>query len=83
MEFVTAVRKTSLILNYFVHSLIVGRRVCPGESFARIELFLYLATLVQRFEFLPPKGEGPPPIEAILAATYDPKPYKVRAIPRS
>jgi hypothetical protein len=48
-----------------------------------IELFLYLATLVQRFEFLPSEGEGPPPIEAILASTNGPKPYKVRAIPRN
>ena len=70
-------------MNYCVHSLIVGRRVCLGESLARIEVFLYLTTLVQRFEFLPPKGEGPPPIEAILASTNSPKPYKVRAIPRS
>jgi len=75
--------KTSLIFNYCVHSLIVGRRVCLGESLARIELFLYLTTLVQRFEFLPPEGEGPPPIEAILATANGPKPYKVRAIPRS
>ena len=70
-------------MNYCVHSLIVGRRICPGESLARIELFLYLTTLVQRFEFLPPEGEGPPPIEAILATVNGPKPYKVRAIPRS
>jgi hypothetical protein len=46
-------------------------------------LFLYLTTLVQRFEFLPPEGEGPPPTEAILATTNGPKPYKVRAIPRN
>jgi len=69
-------------LNYCVNLLIVGRRVCLGESLARIELFLYLTTLVQRFEFLPPEGEGPPPIEAILATTNGPKPNKVRTIPR-
>jgi hypothetical protein len=32
---------------------------------------------------MPPEGEGPPPIEAILASTNGPKPYKVRAIARS
>ncbi|CAC5414443.1 unnamed protein product [Mytilus coruscus] len=37
-----------------------GRRVCPGESLARMELFLYITSMVQRFEFLPVEGENPP-----------------------
>nr|KAG5687487.1 hypothetical protein BaRGS_017079 [Batillaria attramentaria] len=32
-----------------------GRRVCLGESLARMELFLYLAAMIQQFRFLPPE----------------------------
>lgn len=60
-----------------------GRRVCLGESLARMELFLYITSLVQRFEFLPPEGEEPPPIEGHLGITYTPLPYKVRVIYRN
>ncbi|XP_034046726.1 cytochrome P450 2K1-like [Thalassophryne amazonica] len=33
-----------------------GRRVCLGESLARMELFLFFSSLVQHFEFCPPPG---------------------------
>ncbi|KAK7475339.1 hypothetical protein BaRGS_00033415 [Batillaria attramentaria] len=44
-----------------VQSFGVGRRSCPGESFARSRLFLYASTLLQKFDILPPvKHELPP-----------------------
>ena len=30
-----------------------GKRVCPGESLARAELFLFLVGLIQKFRFEP------------------------------
>nr|XP_033505294.1 cytochrome P450 2K4-like isoform X2 [Epinephelus lanceolatus] len=33
-----------------------GRRVCPGESLARMELFILFVTLLQHFRFTPPPG---------------------------
>ncbi|CAC5365232.1 CYP2J [Mytilus coruscus] len=60
----------------------LGRRVCPGKSLARIELFLYITSMVQQFEFLPVEGENPPPIDPKKGLINSPQPYKFRAIPR-
>ncbi|XP_076441361.1 cytochrome P450 2B4-like [Babylonia areolata] len=60
----------------------VGRRVCLGESLARMELFLYLATLIQHFRFLPPEEGKLPPLEGLFGLTHIAQPYKIRAVPR-
>ncbi|PVD23198.1 hypothetical protein C0Q70_16461 [Pomacea canaliculata] len=39
----------------------LGRRHCPGDSFARARLFMYLVTLLQNFDFCSPPGVSPPP----------------------
>lgn len=57
--------------------------MCLGESLARLELFLYLTALVQRFQFLPPEGDNPPAVEGKLGVTYSPILYKIRAVRRS
>ncbi|XP_013394794.1 cytochrome P450 2U1 [Lingula anatina] len=38
----------------------IGRRVCLGESLAKMELFLFFANLLQRFSFKVPDGSDPP-----------------------
>ncbi|KAK7500080.1 hypothetical protein BaRGS_00008627 [Batillaria attramentaria] len=60
----------------------VGRRVCLGESLARVELFLYLATMIQHFRFLPPEDGRLPSLEGVLGVTYSAKPFTVRAVSR-
>nr|KAG5708851.1 hypothetical protein BaRGS_009260 [Batillaria attramentaria] len=42
-----------------------GRRLCVGESLARMELFLYLATMIQHFRFLPPEDGQLPSLEGL------------------
>ncbi|XP_050695435.1 cytochrome P450 2L1-like [Eriocheir sinensis] len=35
----------------------VGKRTCPGESLARMELFVFLTTIFQSFSVAPPPGK--------------------------
>ena len=61
----------------------MGRRKCIGESMAKMELFLYLTTLLKMFDFLPPEGQQPPDINGgILGVTYRPCAFEVRAVRR-
>ncbi|KAM3620517.1 uncharacterized protein V6R79_024781 [Siganus canaliculatus] len=58
-----------------------GKRVCLGEQLARMELFLFFTSLLQRFSFSAAAGEQPT-LEYKLAATLGPKPYRLCAVPR-
>ncbi|XP_063042373.1 cytochrome P450 2K1-like [Engraulis encrasicolus] len=62
-----------------------GRRVCLGEGLARMELFLFFTTLLQRFCFEPPAGVSEEQLDLTPAVgfTLTPSPHKLRAILRS
>lgn len=53
-----------------------GRRVCIGEALAKVEIFLFLANLLYRYE-VTKAPEGLPDLEGLLSITYSPKPYRV------
>ena len=59
-----------------------GRRVCAGESLAKVELFLFLSWMLQKFTFLAEEDGCPPKLEGIFNLTQFPVPYKIRAIKR-
>ncbi|XP_063057758.1 cytochrome P450 2J2-like [Engraulis encrasicolus] len=58
-----------------------GKRVCLGEQLARMELFLFFTSLLQRFSFSPPDGVEPS-LTYKLGATHSPQPYQLCALPR-
>ncbi|KAM9439754.1 cytochrome P450 2C5-like [Clarias gariepinus] len=60
-----------------------GKRSCVGESLARMELFIFLVTLLQHFTFTTP--EGPESIDAtpeISGFANLPRKYQLIATPR-
>ncbi|XP_063173356.1 cytochrome P450 2K6-like [Candoia aspera] len=62
-----------------------GRRVCAGETLAKMELFLFFARLLQRFTFQPPPGTSKDDLDLTPAVglTSPPMTYRTCAMPRS
>lgn len=61
----------------------IGRRVCLGEAVAKMELFLFLTTMIKYFDFILPGDAAELDFQGFLGATNAPKPYKVRAVSRT
>uniref|UniRef100_A0AAY4E184 Vitamin D 25-hydroxylase n=1 Tax=Denticeps clupeoides TaxID=299321 RepID=A0AAY4E184_9TELE len=59
----------------------LGRRHCLGEQLARMELFLFFTTLLQRFHLQFPKG-CLPSLSPKLGMTLQPLPYTICAVRR-
>ncbi|XP_034750248.1 cytochrome P450 2K1-like [Etheostoma cragini] len=61
-----------------------GRRVCLGESLARMELFLFFTALLQHFRFIPPPGVTEEELDLTPAVgfTLAPSPHELCAVSR-
>uniref|UniRef100_A0A3Q3VQ39 Uncharacterized protein n=1 Tax=Mola mola TaxID=94237 RepID=A0A3Q3VQ39_MOLML len=58
-----------------------GKRLCLGESLARMELFLFFASFMQHFTFSMPAGVKPV-MDYRFGITLAPHPYEMIATPR-
>ncbi|XP_077993226.1 cytochrome P450 2U1-like [Glandiceps talaboti] len=54
----------------------IGPRECIGLQLAKVEIFLFLTSILQRFEFKLPEGDNPS-TEGTLGIVHMPQPYKV------
>ncbi|XP_050994273.1 cytochrome P450 2J2 [Labeo rohita] len=53
-----------------------GKRSCPGESLARMELFLFFTSLLQSFTLSPPEGTQAC-LDFKFGMTLSPKPFRI------
>ncbi len=56
----------------------VGKRICPGEGLARVEIFLFFAGLLQTFIFEAENPAKPPELRKKTGITSVPLPFSVR-----
>ncbi|KFP97789.1 Cytochrome P450 2K1, partial [Leptosomus discolor] len=62
-----------------------GRRICAGETLAKMELFLFFTSLLQKFTFHPPPGVSISDLDLSPGISFNivPKPYEMCAVARS
>ncbi|XP_073535661.1 cytochrome P450 2D17-like isoform X4 [Phyllobates terribilis] len=54
-----------------------GRRICVGEQLARMDLFIFFTSLLQRFEFRIPDDQPFPRHDPVFTFNYSPHPFQV------
>lgn len=60
----------------------VGRRMCLGDTLARMELFLFFSALMHSFDMRLPEGEQLPSLKGNVGVTITPELFNVCLTPR-
>ncbi|CAL1548299.1 unnamed protein product [Lymnaea stagnalis] len=60
----------------------IGRRVCLGESMAKMELFLFLSGILQRFRLEAAEPGALPPLKEVYGAICCPESFKIKFVER-
>ncbi|KAH3843453.1 hypothetical protein DPMN_116971 [Dreissena polymorpha] len=54
-----------------------GKRRCPGEALAKVEIFLFLSVLLQSCRFSVVPGQAPPKVDSKYGLTLKPLDFQV------
>nr|XP_033793246.1 cytochrome P450 2K1-like [Geotrypetes seraphini] len=60
-----------------------GRRICVGENLAKMELFLFFSSLLQKFTIRPPPGVTDVDLTPTFGITTPPMPHQICALSRT
>ncbi|XP_042146256.1 cytochrome P450 2U1 [Ixodes scapularis] len=60
----------------------VGKRMCPADKLATVEMFLYVASLLQKFTVFPEEGKRLPCLDSLEVTKAHPAVRKMRFLPR-
>lgn len=71
-----------LIKTEYLIPFSLGKRQCPGEILARMELYLYFTAMLQKYTFCTPK-DSVPSLESRIGFTYTPKHFLAMPVLRS
>ncbi|XP_072018592.1 cytochrome P450 2U1-like [Amphiura filiformis] len=61
----------------------VGRRMCPGDNIAKMELFVFFTHLLHRFSLVKPDDAPPITFEGTYGTTFAPKPFTTVFLPKN
>ncbi|XP_035695358.1 cytochrome P450 18a1-like [Branchiostoma floridae] len=67
----------------YFRPFLMGRRACIGSHLAKMELLLFLSTILRRFTIKPPEGTPAQSLEGHLGVILQPPSFRICAVPRS
>ncbi|XP_076054288.1 methyl farnesoate epoxidase-like [Oratosquilla oratoria] len=69
--------QTAYVHNERISQFGIGKRICMGESLARMEVFLFFTAMLQKLKFSLPEDEPPPSLKRPEGVTCAPNTCKI------